>query len=603
MLVLGFQRRSSWATFVIVSFLLLSAFPPLSKHPFTWDLFGYFLYLPLSIIHQDLGISDYSIIETIRNHHYVSDSVYQIYRVENGNWIIRYPIGMALLAAPFYGVAHLIAGVFGLPQDGMSSVYQYSLLAAVYTYFLLGLWLLRGILKRYFGDITAGLSLAFLFFGTNIISHFYGDFPGVHVVLLGLFAITIALTDILYRKQKEILLLPIGLIIGLCCVTRPSSVLILLVVFLWGVTNWASFRTRLLLLFRKRVGYVLLGVLLGTLPILLQMTYWYVYAGEAIYNSYNNVGEGLDWFQPHTWNALFSYRNGWFVYTPLALVAIVALFFIKHPYLQRQRLAFLVFILLNIYVVSSWTCWWYGGGFGHRAFVESYAVLVFPLAALISKALQWKPPIKWSFLVGLAVLLAFNVFQFKQFLLRIIPVDRMSGAYYKAVFLSMDEGQKAEHEHLLLYDTRLPFEESMEKYPFQQDTVERIAGTFDTLHAKKPFSKAIQFPYNQLPEADATWLSIAMDVPVETACGWIWVTTMFRENENYGYKAFDMCQETPIAVDSINGKATYQLHYLLPHVRHNSDRLRMYMWNANNLSDTVAVSNVIVTNHSLIKYP
>jgi len=35
-------------------------------NPFTWDTFGYYLYLPMSFIHNDLGISDFSILENVK---------------------------------------------------------------------------------------------------------------------------------------------------------------------------------------------------------------------------------------------------------------------------------------------------------------------------------------------------------------------------------------------------------------------------------------------------------------------------------------------------------------------------------------------------------
>jgi hypothetical protein len=41
--------------------------------------------------------------------------------------------------------------------------------------------------------------------------------------------------------------------------------------------------------------------------------------------------------------------------------------------------AILAFALLNLYVVSAWDIWWYGG----RAMIQSYAVLFFPMGAMV----------------------------------------------------------------------------------------------------------------------------------------------------------------------------------------------------------------------------
>ncbi len=64
----------------------------------------------------------------------------------------------------------------------------------------------------------------------------------------------------------------------------------------------------------------------------------------------------------------------------LALIGFIILF-------RKQRDIFfttLMFTLLNIYIVYSWDIWWYGGSLGSRAMIQSYAVLLFPLAAFVN---------------------------------------------------------------------------------------------------------------------------------------------------------------------------------------------------------------------------
>ena len=65
------------------------------------------------------------------------------------------------------------------------------------------------------------------------------------------------------------------------------------------------------------------------------------------------------------------------------IFAIAGIFFL----IKKQRewvLPILVFLILNVYVVYSWWCWWYGGSFGSRPMVESYALLAIPLAAFFA---------------------------------------------------------------------------------------------------------------------------------------------------------------------------------------------------------------------------
>lgn len=42
--------------------------------------------------------------------------------------------------------------------------------------------------------------------------------------------------------------------------------------------------------------------------------------------------------------------------------------------------------LLTLYITASWWCWWFGGAFGHRNFVEYYnMILAIPFAWLFQQ--------------------------------------------------------------------------------------------------------------------------------------------------------------------------------------------------------------------------
>jgi hypothetical protein len=62
---------------------------------------------------------------------------------------------------------------------------------------------------------------------------------------------------------------------------------------------------------------------------------------------------------------------------------VLALFGLIFLFLKRRNIFWAVFFftIINIYIVYAWDVWWYGGSFGSRAMIQSYAVLIFPLAA------------------------------------------------------------------------------------------------------------------------------------------------------------------------------------------------------------------------------
>jgi len=75
----------------------------------------------------------------------------------------------------------------------------------------------------------------------------------------------------------------------------------------------------------------------------------------------------------------------------------------------------IVFTLANIYLVSSWWAWWYGGGFGLRAYVEAYALYSLGFGAFVQYMLNNRYAlIKWPVLLVVLLLIGFNLFQSRQ---------------------------------------------------------------------------------------------------------------------------------------------------------------------------------------------
>ncbi|MBK8364442.1 MAG: hypothetical protein IPL24_12450 [Bacteroidetes bacterium] len=65
------------------------------------------------------------------------------------------------------------------------------------------------------------------------------------------------------------------------------------------------------------------------------------------------------------------------------LFAFAGLFLLKDE-LKKIQTGIWLFILLNIYITFSWWCWWYGGAFGMRSMIDSYAIMALPLASTVN---------------------------------------------------------------------------------------------------------------------------------------------------------------------------------------------------------------------------
>ena len=143
-----------------------------------------------------------------------------------------------------------------------------------------------------------------------------------------------------------------------------------------------------------------------------QLLYWKTVTGNYLFYSY--ADEGFFFLNPQILKGLFSYRNGWLIYSPVMFFALLGIPFL-YRYAKDFFLPVMLFFLLNIYVIFSWWCWWYTG-FGNRAMIDSYAVLALPLAAFIKWNSQNKNKILKYFIfviiVGAFLQGAFHSIQF-----------------------------------------------------------------------------------------------------------------------------------------------------------------------------------------------
>ena len=175
-----------------------------------------------------------------------------------------------------------------------------------------------------------------------------------------------------------------------------------------------------------------------------QMIYWKIRTDHLMFFSYGSA-ERFFWTDPQIMNLLFSYRKGWFVYTPVMLFAVAGLIFILKQKTNGFKLPILIYMAINIYMLSCWWCWWYGGGFGMRALVQAYALLAIPLAAFYQYVFSFEfkkqlfvPLVKIVTIVLLSGFLCLNILQTYQYDhpagQKLMHYDSMSKAAYWRIF-------------------------------------------------------------------------------------------------------------------------------------------------------------------------
>ncbi len=352
-----------------------------SRTIISWDIAGYYLYLPAFFYDNPGKINN---LESIKEKYSpFGDGFYQALKQPNGNYVIKYPYGQALMFFPAFAVGHLCAKLTGYPVDGFSLPYQISFTIGCVFFSFLGLWFIRRALLKYYTDKIVALSLFVLCFATNYYNYvsFSGGLP--HSNLFTVYALIIYFTILFYEKPTFALASALGFLSGLAVITRPTEIVCVFIPVFWGVSDWDSFKIRIqtfIKQYRKLAAYIFFAALMC----FIQLLYWKKYSGHFIQWSYGE-DERFDFFHPHFIAGLFSCRKGWFMYTPVMILSILGFI----PLFKKNRNIFWtasIFTLVNLYFVFAWSRWWYGGSFSQRAVIESYAVLLFPLASFFTWA-------------------------------------------------------------------------------------------------------------------------------------------------------------------------------------------------------------------------
>lgn len=425
------NKLSLWALLVVVfayatcRVLYTDSSAKLPIQVTTWDALGYYLYLPSThIYHDDTSFTWFTSID--QKYQLSGGEFYQATPHPNGHLVYKYLRGVSILQSPFYYLAHVYClATHQYPADGFSYPYQWAIAWGALLYFFISLVVLRWILLRFAEDRVVAIVLLLLTLATNAIQYVAVEGGQSHAYIFPLYVLILYLTYKWHQSFHRIYSFAIGLCIGLATISRPTEAVMLFIPLLWGISDkaiwakkWQTIRTQY-----TQWIFVLAGGLLGIAP---QLVYWKRVTGSWIYD----VGSKWDFLNPH-FRVLFGPEKGWFIYTPVTLLFVIGLFFLRQ---KTYRVAVITFCLANIYIIISWHIWRYGGSYSTRALVQSYPVFALPLAGLISYILDQKW--RWILLPLSVYLIGVNGFQIYQYNRNILHYDDMNFAYYKAIYLN-----------------------------------------------------------------------------------------------------------------------------------------------------------------------
>jgi len=395
------------------------------------DAKGYYAYLPAVFIYHDLNFAFFNKIEN--ETYYNPNLSYDYLRAHNNKTIDKYYAGTAICLLPFFLAGHVLTLITGLPADGYSYYYTMMTHLGALFYFMIALFGLRKLLRSYLIDEKAiVLTLIAIVFGTNLFYYVVTEFAMSHLYSFTAITWFCLMIRKYFSDHKNKYVVYSALLLGMIALIRPVNLLIVLAIpFLSGNMDQLISGIRNILL---RKWPLLLAFFSFIFLVSVQFIIYKISTGSYFVYSYTK--EGFNFTNPQIMNFLFSYRKGMFVYTPLLLLSLTGFIYIYRAS-RFQFYALLGFLLILIYVFSSWHMWFYGGSFSQRVMIDYYAFFTILLAKALHEIRDSKAKkMIISLIVLLVIVCQVQTYQYRRMQ---IHWSDMNKEKYWDVFMRIDK--------------------------------------------------------------------------------------------------------------------------------------------------------------------
>ena len=390
----------------------------LAGTPIRSDAYSYFVYLPSWLLHHDATLQ--TVADDCCGGEYPAFTSIVRWR-STGRWLNAHPIGVAVLVAPFFGVAHALTRWSNLTPDGFTPYYQHAAGLAGLLYAMLGLWILRRLLARHFSGPVTDATIVALLLGTSLFHYATFDSMWSHAFSFALCAALFERCDAWSERSGAATALLVGVLSGLIVLVRHTNAIIPAALVGALVLVEPSFRR-----------YAAIAVAAGAVTVFPQLWVYHDVTRHWIVSPYAGT-PGFFWSKPVILASLAGTQKGLFFWAPLLLLAMAGLAWLP-PALRRWRAAILAVFVLDTYVMASWWDWQLGASYGHRGFVDIYPLLAVGLAAAFARVAPRTVPRRTTAVV-VVLLCALSMFQMLQYWHGVMPMSDVTWRQYKALFL------------------------------------------------------------------------------------------------------------------------------------------------------------------------
>jgi hypothetical protein len=358
---------------------------------------GYYAFLPAFFIYQDHTFEKTAEVERIKR----GSNTYQHYLIydSDGKQYNKYFPGVALLQAPFFGLACFTSWVFQQPIDGYSTIFVFFFLLGSLFYVFVSVYFLKKVLLILFPEFKKYITLVLIGFvlSTSLLFYMFQVPSQSHLYSFAFFTVFYYLILRIKEDFTPKLLFLLVIVLAIICVLRPTNITIVFTIpfFLENKENSIYFLKKL---FAKRAKHLLISILIFFSILSVVFLSWKWQTNTWMKGSYS--GEGFTFLKPYIFQSLFSFRIGLFLHSPLYLIScIAAIFYVFKKFFQFSW--WFLYFCLNVWIISSWWCWDYESPFGARPYVEHSLFLLIPFFYFLRDVKKWAIPLfVLFFLIG-----------------------------------------------------------------------------------------------------------------------------------------------------------------------------------------------------------
>ena len=331
-------------------------------------------------------------------------------RTETGRRINFATIGCAMVWTPFYAAGDIVARAGGGTVDGFSKPYVAAVAYGSAFYGFLAVVL--AILSAQRLGLRAFVPGIVVWLGTPLLFYMYVAPPFSHATS----AFGVSLFIYIWLRARDTWspgwMAALGASAALMTIIREQDAFFAVgpaVDFVWAQVRGPRAEVRGARSgVRRPIGVV--AAIVAFAAVFAPQAIAYLTLNGHI-GPHSSVGRKMNWVSPHALEVLFSPQHGYFVWTPLAAIAILGLVYwaIAHhrssPIAHRSSplghrpsviapgpivLLLLLMAALQVYVGGSVESWTVAGAFGQRRFIALTAILIIGLAAPWNASERWR---------------------------------------------------------------------------------------------------------------------------------------------------------------------------------------------------------------------